>query len=160
MTTLKNGILSSTTENYTCWGRLERQSFSTNDSNFNDFRCLGRVSDKENSQGRWVNINEADFRCDIVKSMCNNTSGDDVYQMLHAQIIERTTKKKPPKSVNGSQYSVYVILIDSMSSSQGIRRLLPNYIKNNGLEDTESKSIYQEEKDEKVSHFDSRSQES
>lgn len=41
-----------------------------------------------NNLGRWVNVDEADFRCDIVETLCKDAKGKDVYQMVHAQVIE------------------------------------------------------------------------
>uniref|UniRef100_A0A0K0DDV4 Uncharacterized protein n=1 Tax=Angiostrongylus cantonensis TaxID=6313 RepID=A0A0K0DDV4_ANGCA len=74
MTKLKDGIISvETTENVTCYGR-----------------CLLRKTERLNKIGRWVKVDEANFRCDIVESLCTHGNGSEVYQMVHAQIIEKT----------------------------------------------------------------------
>ncbi|KAK6026555.1 hypothetical protein OSTOST_07463 [Ostertagia ostertagi] len=102
LTVLRNGILSTTIENITCWGR-----------------CLVRKSELVNKRGPWVKIDEADFRCDIVESLCRDLKGSDIYQMVHAQIIETETKEEVP--VEENSFDVYVILLDSTAASQATR---------------------------------------
>ncbi|XGW30582.1 hypothetical protein V3C99_009497 [Haemonchus contortus] len=104
MTVLRKGIISATVDNVTCWGR-----------------CLVRKSELRNKRGRWVNIEDADFRCDIVESSCQDPDGNDIYQMVHAQIIETENKEEIP--VDANLYDVYVILLDSTAASQATRNL-------------------------------------
>ncbi|WKY03611.1 hypothetical protein Q1695_004956 [Nippostrongylus brasiliensis] len=104
MTTLNNGILTAHVPNVTCWGR-----------------CLTRKSELTNKVGNWVNIDQADFRCDIVESKCEDDGGKVVYQMVHAQIIERESKERI--KIDETLYDVYVLLLDSTASSQAIRNL-------------------------------------
>ncbi|KAK6050131.1 hypothetical protein COOONC_12363, partial [Cooperia oncophora] len=104
LTVLKDGILSATSDNVTCWGR-----------------CLLRKSELRNKRGRWVNIDDANFRCDIVESLCRDTNGDDIYQMVHAQIIETETKEEASSDAN--LFDVYVVLLDSTAASQATRNL-------------------------------------
>ncbi|RCN48828.1 hypothetical protein ANCCAN_05111 [Ancylostoma caninum] len=107
MTTLKNGIVTVNAKNVTCRGR-----------------CLTRRSDFANNIGRWVNVDEADFECEIVETLCSNAKGRDVYQMVHAQIIEKNdTKLYKERSRSKNYHNVYVILLDSIASTQGTRNL-------------------------------------
>ncbi|EYB89558.1 hypothetical protein Y032_0230g2960 [Ancylostoma ceylanicum] len=107
MTTLKDGIVTVNAENVTCQGR-----------------CLTRRSDRANNRGRWVNVDEADFRCEIVETLCTDTTGKDVYQMVHAQVVEKNDTKLYKGNARSENYhNVYVILLDSISSTQGTRNL-------------------------------------
>ncbi|EPB80374.1 hypothetical protein ANCCEY_00471 [Ancylostoma ceylanicum] len=107
MTTLKDGIVTVNAENVTCQGR-----------------CLTRRSDRANNRGRWVNVDEADFRCEIVETLCTDTTGKDVYQMVHAQVVEKNDTKLYKGNARSENYhNVYVILLDSISSTQGTRSL-------------------------------------
>lgn len=106
MTTLHNGILSTTVKNVTCWGR-----------------CLTRKTETKNRRGRWIKIDEADFRCDIVESLCQDSNGKDVYQMVHAQIIEDSSRGKAKTKKKKNQFDVYVLLLDSTAASQATRNL-------------------------------------
>ncbi|KHJ77016.1 hypothetical protein OESDEN_23364, partial [Oesophagostomum dentatum] len=62
---------------------------SANRGFFNGLRCLTRQSENSNKRGRWVNVDEADFRCDIIETKCKDAEDKDIYQMVHAQIIEK-----------------------------------------------------------------------
>ncbi|KAJ1374554.1 hypothetical protein KIN20_037262 [Parelaphostrongylus tenuis] len=82
-------------------------------------KCLIRKAERRNKVGRWVRVDKANFRCDIVESLCNDSTGSVVYQMLHAQIIEKQTREEHKRKKH--QYDVYVILLDSTSSTQATR---------------------------------------
>ncbi|KJH43153.1 hypothetical protein DICVIV_10842 [Dictyocaulus viviparus] len=104
MTKLKNGILKTTVQNVTCWGR-----------------CLTRKNELRNVIGRWMKANKTNFRCDVIESLCTDRNGTDVYQMVHAQIVEKGTKDEYKRKEN--QYDVYVILLDSIAATQATRSL-------------------------------------
>ncbi|KAK6748615.1 hypothetical protein RB195_001313 [Necator americanus] len=106
MTSLRNGIVTVRAKNVSCWGR-----------------CLTRHSDTRNKRGRWVNVDDADFRCDIVETVCKNDQGKGVYQMVHAQIIEKDDSKPYRNIGRNDKHDVYVILLDSIASTQGTRNL-------------------------------------
>ncbi|ETN82723.1 hypothetical protein NECAME_07834, partial [Necator americanus] len=84
---------------------------------------LTRHSDTRNKRGRWVNVDDADFRCDIVETVCKNDQGKGVYQMVHAQIIEKDDSKPYRNIGRNDKHDVYVILLDSIASTQGTRNL-------------------------------------
>ncbi|RCN48827.1 hypothetical protein ANCCAN_05110 [Ancylostoma caninum] len=107
LTKLKKGIVTVNVKGVSCVGR-----------------CLTRSSDLSNNHGQWLDVTKTKFLCDVVETLCTDAKGKDVYQMVHAQVIEKNeTKSRKMKQKDGKYYNIYVILLDSVSATQGIRHL-------------------------------------
>ncbi|KAL6740455.1 hypothetical protein Aduo_013806 [Ancylostoma duodenale] len=107
MTKLRKGIVTVNAKGVSCVGR-----------------CLTRSSDLSNNRSQWLDVTKTKYLCDIVETLCTNSKGKKVYQMVHAQVIEKKEPKSgKTKQKNEGYYNIYVILLDSVSATQGTRHL-------------------------------------
>ncbi|KIH63624.1 hypothetical protein ANCDUO_06072 [Ancylostoma duodenale] len=108
MTKLRKGIVTVNAKGVSCVGR-----------------CLTRSSDLSNNRSQWLDVTKTKYLCDIVETLCTNSKGKKVYQMVHAQVIEKKEPKSgKTKQKNEGYYNIYVILLDSVSATQGTRLFL------------------------------------
>uniref|UniRef100_A0A1I7TND2 Sulfatase domain-containing protein n=1 Tax=Caenorhabditis tropicalis TaxID=1561998 RepID=A0A1I7TND2_9PELO len=85
-------------------------------------RCHWRKTDRSNKIGDWIRT-PGPIDCEFVEAACSENK-QDVYGYLHSQVIPKPAIKKPTIETSGlMQFDVFVILLDSLSYSQGKRSL-------------------------------------
>ncbi|CAL4421393.1 Sulfatase domain-containing protein [Caenorhabditis elegans] len=86
-------------------------------------RCHTRKSDRRNHIGEWMRT-PGPVDCEFLEAACSENN-QDVYGYLHSQVIPKPPIEKPTIDISSlMQFDVFVILLDSLSYSQG-RRALP-----------------------------------
>ncbi|WKY11169.1 hypothetical protein Q1695_003037 [Nippostrongylus brasiliensis] len=88
-------------------------------------RCVFHINDREYSTGKWFSLpTPSAFPCDVVETFC--LSGTERTGVMHSQIFESKDHQTTSNSIH--RPDVYIIVIDSMSSSMG-KRSLPKTVK-------------------------------
>ncbi|ULT84164.1 hypothetical protein L3Y34_013064 [Caenorhabditis briggsae] len=85
-------------------------------------RCHRRKSERQNEISKW-NFTQGPVDCEFLEAVCSENK-EDVYGYLHSQVIPKPPIEKPKIDTAGlMQFDVFVILLDSLSYSQGKRSL-------------------------------------
>ncbi|EFP03628.1 hypothetical protein CRE_19251 [Caenorhabditis remanei] len=85
-------------------------------------RCHSRKSDRANKIGNW-SFTPGSVDCEFLEAVCSEDK-KEVYGYLHSQVIPKPPIEKPNINTTGlMQFDVFVILLDSLSYSQGKRSL-------------------------------------
>lgn len=88
------------------------------------FRCLLPEGDESFTTTNWTEMERDVFynvKCDFVETECRSSNGTVVYRYIHIQVIRKETKKFQME--DETHPSVIILIIDSVSSSTGIRAL-------------------------------------